>query len=95
MVFILLKAITLIPLALGVLGLKAWNALQLSFFSFVISVALAIFQLCKKIAHDNAHPTISAHGWDAYSNHYAARSFDASQPQQQPEAQQMAYSAYY
>lgn len=49
LVFVLLKVITLVPLALGVLGLKAWNALQLSFFSFVISVALAIFQLCKKV----------------------------------------------
>lgn len=49
MVFVLLKAMTLIPLALGVLGLKAWNALQLSFFSFVISTAMAIFQLCKKV----------------------------------------------
>lgn len=50
MVFVLLKAMTLIPLALGVLGLKAWNALQLSFFSFVISTAMAIFQLCKKVS---------------------------------------------
>lgn len=49
LVFVLLKAMTLIPLAIGVLGLKAWNALQLSFFSFVVSVALAIFQLCKKV----------------------------------------------
>lgn len=49
MVFVLLKAMTLIPLALGVLGLKAWNALQLSFFSFVTSLALAIFNLCKKV----------------------------------------------
>lgn len=49
MVFILLKAMTLIPMALGVLGLKAWNSLQLSFFSFVVSVGLAIFQLCKKV----------------------------------------------
>lgn len=48
-VFVLLKAMTLVPLALGVLGLKAWNALQLSFFSFIISFALAIFQLCKKV----------------------------------------------
>lgn len=91
MVFILLKAITLIPLALGVLGLKAWNALQLSFFSFVISVALAIFQLCKKIAADNIPPPITAHGpWDT---NYAARSIDVQQPQ--VDAQQMAYSAYY
>lgn len=51
LVFVLLKAMTLIPLAIGVLGLKAWNALQLSFFSFVVSVALAIFQLCKKVSY--------------------------------------------
>lgn len=56
MVFILLKAMTLIPLALGVLGLKAWNALQLSFFSFVVSVALAIFQLCKKVKKTRNKP---------------------------------------
>lgn len=48
-VFVLLKAMTLIPLALGVLGLKAWNALQLSFFSFITAFALAVFQLCKKV----------------------------------------------
>lgn len=41
---------TLIPLALGVLGLKAWNALQLSFFSFITAFSLAIFQLCKKVS---------------------------------------------
>jgi hypothetical protein len=50
LVFVLLKAMTLVPLALGVLGLKAWNALQLSFFSFIISFALAVFQLCKKVS---------------------------------------------
>lgn len=50
MVFILLKAMTLIPMALGILGLKAWNSLQLSFFSFIVSVGLAIFQLCKKVS---------------------------------------------
>lgn len=48
-VFILLKAMTLVPLALGVLGLKAFHALQLSFFAFIISFALAVFQLCKKV----------------------------------------------
>lgn len=47
--FVLLKAITLVPLGLGILGIKAFNALQLSFFSFVISVALAVFQLCRKV----------------------------------------------
>ncbi|XP_034254871.1 uncharacterized protein LOC117653352, partial [Thrips palmi] len=77
LVFILLKAMTLVPLAIGVLGLKAWNALQLSFFSFVIAVGLAIFQLCKKIAADQAPVSqLSAHvtPWDA---HYAAaRAFE-------------------
>ncbi|XP_050684906.1 uncharacterized protein LOC126979575 isoform X1 [Leptidea sinapis] len=94
LVFVLLKAMTLIPLAIGVLGLKAWNALQLSFFSFVVSVALAIFQLCKKftqIAADNTHPQIAAHGpWDAA---YAAtrRRRDAV-PQE--DAEELAYNAY-
>lgn len=76
MVFVLLKAMTLIPLAIGVLGLKAWNALQLSFFSFVISVALAIFQLCKKIAADASTAQVATHGpWDNYqAAHYQARS---------------------
>lgn len=85
LVFVLLKAITLIPLAIGVLSLKAWNALQLSFFSFVVSVSLAVFQLCKKIAVDNSHPQIAAHS--PWEGHYAARAFDEA-------AQQMAYSAY-
>ena len=91
LIFVLLKAMTLIPLALGILGLKAWNALQLSFFSFVVSVGLAIFQLCKKLANDNAHPQISAHsGWDpSYGRQFAARSADVS-----TEAQNLAYSAY-
>ncbi|XP_077287709.1 DUF1676 domain-containing protein Osi19 [Arctopsyche grandis] len=90
LVFVLLKAMTLVPLALGVLGLKAWNALQLSFFSFVVSVALAIFQLCKKIAADHSHPQISAHGWEAASNYRARRSLD----EPQFNAQRMAYNAY-
>ncbi|KAK4875294.1 hypothetical protein RN001_011716 [Aquatica leii] len=89
-IFILLKAITVIPLALGVLGLKAWNALQLSFFSFVISITLAVFQLCKKIASDHHHAHL-AHPWDAAY----ARSFDAEPvPVKDDEAQKLAYSAY-
>ncbi|XP_018321585.1 uncharacterized protein LOC108734495 [Agrilus planipennis] len=93
LVFILLKAMTLIPLALGALGLKAWNALQLSFFSFVISVALAVFQLCKKIAADSAPPQISAHGpWE--SAHLAARSFEEKTPVNEEEAQKLAYASY-
>ncbi|CAH2245714.1 jg4861 [Pararge aegeria aegeria] len=92
LVFVLLKAMTLIPLAIGVLGLKAWNALQLSFFSFVVSVALAIFQLCKKIAADNSHPQISAHGpWDAA--YAATRHRREAEPQDL--AQELAYNAYH
>jgi hypothetical protein len=77
-VFLLLKIMTLVPLFIGALGLKAWNALQLSFFSFVISVALAIFQLFKKIAADASHPQLIAHGsWDASPVQYqAARGSD-------------------
>lgn len=86
LVFILLKAITLVPLALGVLGIKAWNALQLSFFSFVISVSLAIFQLCKKLAADHPHPQIVSH--NAWDPHYR-RSLEVT-----PDSQEMAYSAY-
>ncbi|CAF4838431.1 unnamed protein product [Pieris macdunnoughi] len=94
LVFVLLKAMTLIPLAIGVLGLKAWNALQLSFFSFVVSVGLAIFQLCKKftqIAADNSHPQIAAHGpWDAA--YAATRRRRDAEPQEM--AQELAYNAY-
>ncbi|BES96449.1 Osiris 19 [Nesidiocoris tenuis] len=88
MVFVLLKAMTLIPLALGVLGLKAWNALQLSFFSFVTSLALAIFNLCKKIASDQSVPVAHAIA-DPY--HYAARNLILPQAE---DAQELAYSAY-
>ncbi|KAK3918828.1 Proton extrusion protein PcxA [Frankliniella fusca] len=89
LVFLLLKAMTLIPLALGVLGLKAWNALQLGFFSFVIALSLAVFQLCKKIAADQAPVSqLSAHvaPWDA---HYAAaRALELPQAQAAAEAVQ-------
>jgi hypothetical protein len=85
-VFLLLKALTLIPLFIGILGIKAWNALQLSFGSFVLSFALAIFQLCKKLAGDSAPPqTIVAHP----SGYDSRRSFDTGF-----EAQNLAYSAY-
>ena len=50
MVLILLKAITIIPMAIGILKIKALNALGLGFFSFIVSVGLAIFQLCKKVS---------------------------------------------
>ncbi|XP_055383162.1 uncharacterized protein LOC129613209 [Condylostylus longicornis] len=88
MVFVLLKAMTLIPLALGILGLKAWNSLQLGFLSFIVSVGLAIFELCKKIAADHHHAHIAAHGpWDG-------RSFQQNEPVPVYEAQNLAYNAY-
>ncbi|XP_011505142.1 PREDICTED: uncharacterized protein LOC105367966 [Ceratosolen solmsi marchali] len=93
LVFVLLKAMTLIPLAIGVLGLKAWNALQLSFFSFVVSVGLAIFQLCKKIAADGHAAPIAAHGpWEYQAAQY--RSFDNTPELESATAQDLAYSAY-
>ncbi|XP_037911307.1 uncharacterized protein LOC119651680 [Hermetia illucens] len=71
MVLILLKAMTVIPLALGILGLKAFNALQLGFMSFLVSAALAIFQICKKLAldpHHHAPHVVAPHvHWDARS----------------------------
>ncbi|KAM8705226.1 hypothetical protein ACLKA7_009651 [Drosophila subpalustris] len=93
LVLILLKSITVIPMAIGILKIKAFNALALGFFSFIVSVGLAIFQLCKKIAHDHHHTAhITAHGpWDG-------RTFGAvpatvvEQPQQS--AQNLAYKAY-
>jgi hypothetical protein len=93
LVFVLLKAMTLIPLAIGVLGLKAWNALQLSFFSFVVSVGLAIFQLCKKIAADSHASPIAAHGpWEYQAAQY--RSFNDAPELESATAQDLAYSAY-
>lgn len=92
LVFVLLKAMTLIPLAIGVLGLKAWNALQLSFFSFLVSVGMAIFQLCKKIAADS-HAAPLAHGPWEYQAQY--RSFqDQNQLSPSQFAHNLAYSAH-
>nr|CAH7742904.1 unnamed protein product [Callosobruchus chinensis] len=85
-VFLLLKAMTLVPLAIGILGLKAWNGLQLAFFSFVISAGLAIFQLFQKLAADGAHAHISTAGWEPSAHIIAKRSADA--------AQMLAYGAY-
>ncbi|XP_060529284.1 uncharacterized protein LOC132703813 [Cylas formicarius] len=80
--FLILKAITLVPFLIGLLGLKAWNGLQLSIFSFVIASGLAIFQLCQKIAADAAHaPVIVDHP------HHASRSLGDG-------PHQLAFSAY-
>lgn len=80
LVFVLLKAMTLIPLAIGVLGLKAWNALQLSFISFLVSISLAIFQLCKKVAADSHGSQIATHIPFETSHYAAARNFIDDQP---------------
>lgn len=72
---------TLVPLALGVLGIKALNALQLSFLSFIVSLGLAIFQLCKKLS-DQA-PVIAHSAWDPHQQ----RSLGDY-------AQELAYNAY-
>ncbi|KOC70934.1 hypothetical protein WH47_04920 [Habropoda laboriosa] len=91
LVFVLLKAMTLIPLAIGVLGLKAWNALQLSFFSFIVSVGMAIFQLCKKIAADSHGAPLASHGPWEYQAQY--RSLQDEQPSVLY-AQNLAYSGH-
>lgn len=92
LVFVLLKAMTLIPLAIGVLGLKAWNALQLSFFSFIVSVGLAIFQLCKKIAADSHSAPLAAHGpWEYQAAQYRSLNDNSMSSDY---AQNLAYSGY-
>ncbi|KAH8243564.1 hypothetical protein KR032_008601 [Drosophila birchii] len=93
LVLILLKAITVIPMAIGILKIKAFNALALGFFSFIVSVGLAIFQLCKKIAHDHHHTAhITAHGpWDGRT--FGSVSVPVVE-QPQKLAQNLAYQAY-
>ena len=94
---------TLIPLAIGELGLKAWNALQLSFISFLVSISLAIFQLCKKVAADSGSQ-IAAHIPFETSHYAAARNFVVDAQQQRNvvqntaadynDPQNIAYRAY-
>lgn len=71
----------LIPLALGILGIKTWNAIQLSFISFVSALVLAVWKLCSKVNHDHP-PAIIHNAWDPYHH-------DRSDG-----VQQMAYSNY-
>ncbi|CAG9817454.1 unnamed protein product [Phaedon cochleariae] len=80
LIFILIKAMTLIPLALGVLGIKAWNAIQLSFVSFVSALAMAVWKLCSKVHHEP--PQIIHNAWDSHAHLHHDRS---------DVAQQMAY----
>ncbi|CAG9817453.1 unnamed protein product [Phaedon cochleariae] len=79
LIFILVKAMILIPLALAILGFKTWNAIQLAFVSFVTSAALAIWKICTKVSHDH-HPAIIHGGWDPHLD--------------RTDAQQLAYSGY-
>ncbi|XP_067619140.1 uncharacterized protein Osi19 isoform X2 [Eurosta solidaginis] len=94
MVLILLKAMTVIPMAIGILKIKALNALGLGFLSFIVSVGLAIFQLCKKLAAEHHSAHITAHGpWDGRSIGVPA-AFLESKYQHNAEAQKLAYKAY-
>ncbi|XP_054747530.1 uncharacterized protein LOC129253255 isoform X2 [Anastrepha obliqua] len=94
MVLILLKAMTVIPMAIGILKIKAFNALALGFFSFIVSVGLAIFQLCKKIAAEHHSAHITAHGpWDGRSVGVSAAVVEPAY-EQNVNAQDLAYNAY-
>ncbi|XP_017770545.1 PREDICTED: uncharacterized protein LOC108558217 [Nicrophorus vespilloides] len=79
--FVMLKAVTLIPMALGLLSLKTFNALQLSFVTFVISIGLAVYKLCQKVPHEHAPVVSHSAPWKRSISEESA-------------AQQMAYSAY-
>lgn len=95
MVLILLKAMTVIPMAIGILKIKAFNALALGFFSFIVSVGLAIFQLCKKIAAEHHSAHITAHGpWDGRSAGATTTTNIAQQQRQLETAHNLAYNAY-
>ncbi|XP_004536861.1 uncharacterized protein LOC101449483 isoform X1 [Ceratitis capitata] len=95
MVLILLKAMTVIPMAIGILKIKAFNALALGFFSFIVSVGLAIFQLCKKIAAEHHSAHITAHGpWDGRSVGAVPAAVVNPAYQLNEEAQSLAYNAY-
>lgn len=69
-------------------------ALQVSGVAFIISAGLSIFQLCKKIAENNAAAHIAAHGpWETPTHHAAARNYIENDTNVN-DAQKMAYSAY-
>ncbi|ENN79238.1 uncharacterized protein LOC109535243 [Dendroctonus ponderosae] len=89
LVFILIKAMTLIPLALAILGLKTWNAIQLSFISFVTTLAMAVWKLCSKVNGDHPQPQVIHESYDPHHHHHiaAARA-------DQVEGIEMAYNGY-
>lgn len=80
---------TLIPLALGLLGLKTWNAIQLSFVSFVTTLAMAVWKLCSKVNGDHPQPQIYHETYDPHHHHHIAASRS-----DQVEEMQMAYNGY-
>nr|CAH7742908.1 unnamed protein product [Callosobruchus chinensis] len=82
-IFVIIKAMILIPLALGLLGFKAWNAMQLAFISFVSASALAIWKFCTKV-HQDQPPAIVHAAWDPHHLHTDRTDL----------SQQVAYSAY-
>lgn len=82
---------TLIPLALGILGIKTWNAIQLSFVSFVTTLALAVWKLCSKVNGDHPHPQVIHETFDPH--HFDHHHIAASRSDQM-EGVQMAYNAY-
>ncbi|CAH1966045.1 unnamed protein product [Acanthoscelides obtectus] len=82
-IFVIIKAMVLIPLALGLLGFKAFNAMQLAFISFVSAGALAIWKFCSKVNSDQ-QPQIVHAAWDPHHLHTDRTDL----------TQQLAYSAY-
>lgn len=97
-VVLLFKAFTLMPLFIGALGMKAWNALQLSIFSFLISFTLTIVNLFKKVKEEKTTAIAAKIPWEGPYNHYAAAKnfFEQAyvEPAQEINAQQMAYNGY-
>ncbi|CAG9860636.1 unnamed protein product [Phyllotreta striolata] len=59
-IFVLVKALVFIPMALFILSFKAWNAIQLSFVSFVAAAAVAVWKFCTKVNQDVSPPLIHA-----------------------------------
>ncbi|KAL1498048.1 hypothetical protein ABEB36_008908 [Hypothenemus hampei] len=58
---VLLKAVTIVPFILGALTYKAYSSLKFALGSFVISAALAIFQICQKLAANSQSPVVLDH----------------------------------
>uniref|UniRef100_A0A6P7F2Y1 Uncharacterized protein LOC114324582 n=1 Tax=Diabrotica virgifera virgifera TaxID=50390 RepID=A0A6P7F2Y1_DIAVI len=90
LVFLVIKAMILIPLALGILGIKAWNATQLSFVSFISALGMAIWKLCTKVNHEP--PQIIHQTYDPHSHHFHHDHHDYHDRSDAP--QQMAYAGY-